>query len=215
VILEKPALNPFEIDVRDTLIEHQLEVTPQYGSSGYWIDFAVKHPTQPGRYVLAIECDGASYHSSVTARERDRLRQDQLTRVGWRFNRFWSSEWFHQKPKAVERVLEAYRVAVREADHPSGDDPRHVASEESAVATNETTRIGRAGPRPYVPRGIPIDRYTGTQLVRLIRWIDSDDMLRTEQELLEDAVSELGYQRKGQRIVDTLMEVIRRVRSQS
>ena len=61
---DKPALNPFEVDVRDTLLRHGLKLTAQYGTSGYWIDFAVQHPTQPGHYILAIECDGATYHSS-------------------------------------------------------------------------------------------------------------------------------------------------------
>jgi hypothetical protein len=64
VIIEKPALNPFEVDVRDTLTRHGLKLTAQYGSSAYWIDLAVAHPTQPGRHVLAIECDGATYHPS-------------------------------------------------------------------------------------------------------------------------------------------------------
>ena len=70
--------------------------------SGYWIDYAVRHPTQPGRYVLAIECDGATYHSSESARDRDRLRQEQLERLGWRFHRIWSSDWFYNKESAVE-----------------------------------------------------------------------------------------------------------------
>ena len=50
--------------------------------------------------VLAIECDGARYHSSPTARDRDRLRQDHLERLGWRFHRIWSTDWFFTaKPK--------------------------------------------------------------------------------------------------------------------
>ena len=65
----------------------------QYGASGYPIDFAAKHPTQPGRMVLAIECDGAAYHSSRSARDRDRLRQEPLERLGWRFHRIWSQDW--------------------------------------------------------------------------------------------------------------------------
>lgn len=64
--------------MRDTLERAGIPLCPQYGSSGFRIDFAAKHPTQPGRMVLAIECDGASYHSSDTARDRDRLRQEHL-----------------------------------------------------------------------------------------------------------------------------------------
>src|SRR5262249_41605285 len=109
--LEHPELNPFEIDVRDTLGQY-MKIVPQHGASGYRIDFAVCHPTSPGRYVLAIECDGAGYHSSQSARDRDRLRQEQLERIGWRFHRIWSTEWFGHKERAVEKALAAYREAV-------------------------------------------------------------------------------------------------------
>ena len=73
-----PKLNPFEVDVRDSLTRAGIPLAAQYGASGYRIDFAAKHPTQLGRMVLAIECDGAAYHSSVSARDRDRLRQEHL-----------------------------------------------------------------------------------------------------------------------------------------
>ena len=115
-VQDKPALNPFEVDVRDTLLRHGLKLTPQYGTSGYWIDFAVQHPSQPGRYILAIECDGATYHSSQSARDRDRLRQEQLERQGWRFHRIWSTEWFQDKDTCAEKTIAAYQDAVRDAD---------------------------------------------------------------------------------------------------
>ena len=119
-VLDKPALNPFEVDVRDTLLRHGLKLTAQYGTSGYWIDFAVQHPLQPGRYILAIECDGATYHSSQSARDRDRLRQEQLERQGWRFHRIWSTEWFHDKDTCAEKAIAAYHDAVRDADGATG-----------------------------------------------------------------------------------------------
>ena len=125
-VLDKPALNPFEVDVRDTLLRHGLKLTAQYGTSGYWIDFAVQHPLQPGRYVLAIECDGATYHSSHSARDRDRLRQEQLERQGWRFHRIWSTEWFHDKDACAEKAIAAYHDAVRAADN--GDRPPRPAA---------------------------------------------------------------------------------------
>jgi very-short-patch-repair endonuclease len=115
-VLDKPALNPFEVDVRDTLLRHGLKLTAQYGTSGYWIDFAVQHPAQPGRYVLAIECDGATYHSSRSARDRDRLRQEQLERQGWRFHRIWSTAWFHDKNTCADKAITAYHDALRDAD---------------------------------------------------------------------------------------------------
>ena len=85
--LSNVPLNGFELDVRDRLTEKGIPITPQYGVSGFRIDFACAHPDQPGRMVLAIEADGASYHSAHTARDRDRLRQQVLEDKGWRFHR--------------------------------------------------------------------------------------------------------------------------------
>jgi REase_MTES_1575 len=80
-------MNDFEADVFDALSAHGIELVPQVGCSKFRIDLAASHPTQPGRFVLAIECDGATYHSSYTARDRDRLRQQQLENLGW----IWSA----------------------------------------------------------------------------------------------------------------------------
>ena len=63
----------FEIFVRDRLVQHGFEVVNQVGVAGYFIDLAVKHPKRSG-FLLGIECDGATYHSSKSARDRDRLR---------------------------------------------------------------------------------------------------------------------------------------------
>jgi very-short-patch-repair endonuclease len=113
---EHPPLNPFEIDVRDTLAAEGIPLTPQLGASGYFIDFAAGHPDRPGDFVLAIECDGASYHSAPTARDRDRLRQQQLERLGWRFHRIWSTDWFNEKRAATERAVRAWRHAAEATD---------------------------------------------------------------------------------------------------
>ncbi len=68
--------------------------------------------------VLAIETDGATYHSSATARDRDRLRQEHLENLGWRFQRIWSQAWFTSRQHEVERVVDAYHRAVAAADQP-------------------------------------------------------------------------------------------------
>ncbi len=68
------------------------EPVPQVGAAGYFIDIGVKHPEWPYGYILAVECDGASYHSCRSARDRDRLRQEVLERLGWKFHRIWSTD---------------------------------------------------------------------------------------------------------------------------
>ena len=79
---ESQCESPFEEAVYDFLLSKGYKVKPQVGCSGFRIDMAVRHPTQSGRYVIGVECDGATYHSSRTARERDRLRQTVLD-MGW------------------------------------------------------------------------------------------------------------------------------------
>lgn len=210
---QQPPLNPFEIDVRDRLTRAGLALEPQFGSSGYRIDFAVKHPEQPGRMVLAVECDGASYHSAPTARDRDRLRQEQLERLGWTFHRIWSQDWFEDKERETKRVEEAYRKALAA----EGTDSATAIVEEAppaAVATEDPYPPEREGPIP-IPRanGRSITEYTEAQLASLIRWIESDGLLRTKADLREEAIEMLGYRRRGPRIIAALDEVIDQARA--
>lgn len=82
-----------------------LRVDTQIGVSRYRIDLAVRDRDHHGRYLLGIECDGATYHSSATARDRDRLRQRELEKLGWTIHRVWSPSWFTNPTGEVDRVL--------------------------------------------------------------------------------------------------------------
>ena len=74
----------FEIAVMSALRDQGFECIPQVGVAGFFIDIAVVDPGNQGRYLMGIECDGATYHSAKSARDRDRLRQSVLERRGWR-----------------------------------------------------------------------------------------------------------------------------------
>jgi very-short-patch-repair endonuclease len=84
----------FEVAVMDALAKEGFECIPQVGVAGFFIDVAVVDPGNPGRYLMGIECDGATYHSAKSARDRDRLRQSILERLGWKIRRIWSTDWF-------------------------------------------------------------------------------------------------------------------------
>lgn len=99
--------SPFEEDVAAVLQEHGFDVHPQVGSGGFRIDLAVVNPDDTRNYLIAIECDGARYHSSSWARERDRLRQQVLEGKGWVFHRIWSTDWFYSRDAEVKRLLDA------------------------------------------------------------------------------------------------------------
>jgi very-short-patch-repair endonuclease len=106
----------FEAEVAAALIDRGLKPQSQIGCGGFRIDLALTHPERPGEYSLGIECDGATYHSSQTARDRDRIRQSVLEALGWRIVRVWSTDWVRDPAKQVERILEAYDRAVACSD---------------------------------------------------------------------------------------------------
>jgi very-short-patch-repair endonuclease len=97
--------NDFERSVGSVLKEKGFDVVPQVGVAGFFLDLAVRHPTKPGAYILGIECDGASYHSGRSARDRDRLRQEILENQGWKIHRVWSTDWFKSRNAEIKRLL--------------------------------------------------------------------------------------------------------------
>ena len=101
----------FEEQVASALRAKGFDVKTQIGIAGFFIDAAIVDPTRPGRFLLGIECDGANYHSSHSARDRDRLRQSVLEEHGWIIHRIWSTDWFRRPKEQLERVLSAIESA--------------------------------------------------------------------------------------------------------
>lgn len=97
----------FERMVADKIRAAGFEVHHQVGCSGYRIDLAVVDPAAPGRYLLGIECDGATYHRAATARDRDKLRQAVLEDLGWKLHRIWSTDWWHSSDSEMDKLLGA------------------------------------------------------------------------------------------------------------
>ncbi len=110
--------SPFEEEVARVIRSWGYEVVPQVGSAGYRVDIGIRHPSHSGRFILGIECDGAAYHSSKVARDRDRLRQEVLEGLGWRLYRIWGPAWYRTRAlqeAKLRRAIEdaAGRVALR------------------------------------------------------------------------------------------------------
>ncbi len=95
----------FERVVKENLEVKGYDVVAQVGVAGFWIDLGVRHPKWPYGFLLGIECDGASYHSTLSARDRDRLRQQILENLGWTIYRIWSTDWFRDKNREVSKVI--------------------------------------------------------------------------------------------------------------
>ncbi|BCA57149.1 hypothetical protein W02_42890 [Nitrospira sp. KM1] len=95
----------FEKWVIAHLREKGYKVVPQLGVAGYFIDIAVQHPDRLGSFILGIECDGATYHSARSVRDRDRLRQEILERLKWNIHRVWSTDWFRNPYAEIDKLV--------------------------------------------------------------------------------------------------------------
>lgn len=96
--------SPFEEHVISAIESLGYKAISQVGVSNYYLDIGVKHPDYPLGYLCGIECDGATYHSSRNARDRDRLRQEVLERLGWDLYRIWSTDWFRDAFGQTEKL---------------------------------------------------------------------------------------------------------------
>src|SRR4030043_2068333 len=105
--------SPLEREVAAEIRSLGYEVVPQVGYSGYRIDLGVVDPAEPGRFLLGVECDGATYHSAYSVRDRDRLRQQVLERLGWKTHRIWSPTWVVRRESEVRRLRDAIELSRR------------------------------------------------------------------------------------------------------
>lgn len=117
--------SPFEEAVADELAKRGWTIVPQVGISGFRIDLGVRHPDFAGAYLAGVECDGATYHSAATARDRDKVREQVLRGLGWEIVRIWSTDWWFDAAGCAERLhgkladlLEASRAKQMEQSEP-------------------------------------------------------------------------------------------------
>lgn len=212
----KAADSPFELEVIEALRERNYEVEPQVGTAGYFIDMAVKDPEYPGRYVLAIECDGAAYHSSRSARDRDRLRQGVLEGLGWNFHRIWSTDWFRNPQQEITRAvaaIEAARTKIaerRDAIPEVAPEPKHEiirgASAEEAVPNSS---------QPYVKANLALvasstelHQEKPEQLARMIQSVVDVEAPVHSMEVTRRLMGAFGVTRAGVRITAAVEEAI-------
>jgi very-short-patch-repair endonuclease len=101
---EREPDSDFEVFVIDQIKAIGCVAVPQVGVAGYFVDIGVRHPEWPHGFILGVECDGATYHSAKSARDRDRLRQEILEGLGWKLHRIWSTDWFNNPRQEAERL---------------------------------------------------------------------------------------------------------------
>ncbi len=104
--------SPFEESVIRAIQSWGYMVEPQVGAAGFRIDIGVRHPAKPGSFALGVECDGYQYHSAPAARDRDRLRDQVLSGLGWTLHRIWGTGWYRDRSQEEVRLRAAIEAAV-------------------------------------------------------------------------------------------------------
>ncbi|KZK87208.1 ATP-dependent RecD-like DNA helicase [Pseudovibrio sp. Ad13] len=111
--------SPFEEAVSEALQMRGWTIVPQVGVSGFRVDLGIVHPDKPGAFIAGVECDGATYHSSATARDRDKVREQVLRNLGWEILRIWSPDWWYDSQHVADEIHHKLRnllVDSRPAD---------------------------------------------------------------------------------------------------
>jgi very-short-patch-repair endonuclease len=215
----------FENQVAIALEERGYEVHRQVGTVGFIIDLAVIDSERPGRYLLGIECDGATYHSSRSARDRDRLRELVLRDRGWRIHRVWSTDWFHRSCEQLQKIIDAIQSAERDAH---ADEELNSTSEQFAIdpTISEVDRTNSneveepiesasvAWIVPYVeanldvPRGTPIHESKLSELTRIVVGVVAVEGPIHSDEVARRVTSLWGLQRTGARIAEAISRAL-------
>jgi len=140
-ITDREPDSDFEIAVSKAINQHGYKTAYQVGVAGFFIDIGVYNPNREGEFVLGIECDGAAYHSAKSIRDRDILRQRVLENKGWKIHRIWSTDWFKDQEKQLEKVLNLLHRLVVEDDHrpdfAQDDKVSDISDEEDEITSEE------------------------------------------------------------------------------
>lgn len=212
--------SPFEEAVQDALARHGFQLDNQVGVAGFFIDLAVVDPDVPGRYLLGIECDGATYHSAPSARDRDRLRQDILEAHGWAIHRIWSTDWFQRPQAELDRLLNAIAAAKAGRKVPTCSEPaqsslplppepavrRQTSRRDELPRLSEPYREAsfKPGSRDLQPHEVSL----GSMAYTVERIIAEEGPIH-EEEIVARVRDLWGLQRAGNRIQGAVQDALR------
>ena len=220
----------FEMAVAEGLRKRGWDLRTQVGVSKFRVDLGVVHPDAPGRFLAGIECDGATYHASPSARDRDRVRHIILEQLGWRLLRLWSTDWFLDPAACLDRLdgrlqelLEQDRAALAPGSEPEAEpepEPDEGATTSNSARQAEAVdteppepaliRADGAAPSPAQPVAVNSARFYDADyaptLAALVEAIITGESLVTLRRLARLIARRHGFQRTGREIVRLVRE---------
>jgi len=202
--------SPFEEAVACGLHDLGWQVVPQVGVSSFRIDLGIVHPDFPEVFLAGVECDGATYHRSATARDRDLVREEVLRGLGWQILRIWSPDWWYDTEKELE-TLHSKLNELLERDREqralpeSNDEPRHRAI--------KTTYSPQEVDYEFADLAINADTFFDSEYSDIIREV-VQRILDAEAPLKSERVSQLvarvhGWKRTGRRIQERVESILK------
>gem|GEM_PF-2540909 len=230
--------SPFEEAVYDFLSAKGYEVATQVGCSVYRIDMAVKYPAeQSNKFIIGIECDGATYHSSRTARERDRLRQEVLESNGWTIYRIWSTNWIRntktektnlinaiekeiksvaeQTSKETDRLINAQEEEIISAIEETSKENKPINGNITTPATGSNKKTIRDKKEISIKKNKkklnPKKDIADKQLTKTSKKIIEDSGSIARKRLFTETAKELGYKRISEKITNSLSEILEKL----
>lgn len=205
--------SPFEEAVAGALAAKGWRVHTQIGASSFRVDLAVVHPDAPGTYLCGVECDGATYHRSATARDRDMLREQVLRGLGWEIVRIWSTDWWIDRVgtlekvhATLERLLEASRQQrsnTRERKVAEAEAQEAIAKARTEVLTPETAHHDEIAPEAQRAGRVEVDA-EATQLATRQVGLELQNAVGT---LNADAFFDASYDSQLRQMVEEIVEV--------
>ena len=207
--------SPFEEAVAKALRDKGYRIDHQIGSAGFFVDLGVVDPDRPGRYLLGIECDGATYHSAKWARDRDRLRQQILEGMGWIIHRIWSTDWFRHPKRELDKV----ETSIRRAMTPDASAPLPEPEPPSKKKPYERITLSKSAEEnpsvPYQLATFDIVRFSGkdahqadddTFLNWVLKVVEQESPVHVNEATNRIATA-AGSKRSGKRLRDRTREI--------
>ena len=225
--------SPFEKAVANRLRAKGWRVESQIGVSAFRIDLGVVHPDNPGVYLAGVECDGATYHRSATARDRDKVREQVLRRLGWNILRVWSTDWWIDPVGATEKLQHALEELLNtsraQAEAQADTMLKKQPSEQHELTTS---RVGLAsGDRQFLktvyratdlsefgdqisPKAFNEKSYTQILSALITRIVEVEGPIH-EDLLIKRVARAHGFQRAGRLIQDRVRNIARKKKFQT
>lgn len=232
--------SPFEVAVARELQNKGWIIHPQVGVSAYRIDMGIVHPDKPGLYLAGIECDGAMYHSSAYARERDKVRQSVLEGLGWNILRVWSTDWWTNKTAEIEDLDKQLRSLLQgQSENAKSDQlPDHESASDSQllmVESNEAQELADFGSMKQMVSSASESEYVGQyqiadlqrfppdagefyleeytpRLIEMIQQVIDQEGPIHELLLVHRIARHHGFQRSGNQIKDRIIQHAKKLR---